>query len=215
MECKEFLDLLSGRIDRENTQEEALLLQQHLSSCPRCRARLADFEAIDRIVADLSEDPPEGLAGNVMAQIRPPVKKRRFIFGGGTLAAAIVLAIMLPSLYGSKNEAPAGKSQVPASIYADETARQKVRSADAEFAVAEEPLLIEITDDPNFPAAQNITPLAQLPYVLSDGNPEYYVDAAAAREITEACDRYAVTIPDGLLSAADDTPCIVRIVESK
>lgn len=215
MECKEFLDLLSGRADRENTKEEDLLLQRHLSSCARCRARLADYEVIDRAVADLSEDPPEGLAENVMARISPPAKKRRFIFGGGTLAAVIVLAILLPSLSGPKNDAPAEKKQTAVFSRADETVRQSVRDADAGFAPFDEPLLIEITDDPDLPAAQNVAPLVQLPYVLSDGNPEYYVDAAAAREITGACGGYTVAIPDGLSGAADDAPCIVRIVGSK
>lgn len=215
MECKEFLDLLSGRIDRENTKEEDLLLQQHLSSCARCRARLADYEAIDRIVADLSEDPPEGLAENVMEQINSPVKKRRFIFGGGTLAAVIVLAILLPSLSGPQNDTSAGKTQTAAFSQTDETVRQSVRDADAGFVPFDEPLLIEITDDPDLPAAENVAPLAQLPCVLSDGNPEYYVDAATAREITGACGSYAVAIPDGLSGAADDAPCIVRIVGPK
>lgn len=215
MECKEFLELLSGRIDGENSAEEERLLQRHLTSCARCRACLADYEAMDRMIADLAVEPPEGLAERIMAQVRAPAKKRRFIFGGGTLAAVIALAIILPGLHSSKSETPAIEVQSSVSDGADEAVRQRVRSMDAQFAAAEEPLLIEITDDADFPAVENIAALAELPYVVNNGNPEFYIDAAAAREIIQNCDRYAAVIPDELADAADDAPCVIRIVESK
>lgn len=211
MECKEFEILISGSIDRENTAEEECRLQKHLASCPRCRALLSDYAAISKVIGDLSEEPPEALLNGVMAQIRSPVRKRRFLFGGGTLAAAavIALAFALPRLALS-DEAPAA---APAAFSSsDETNRKMVRNAGARFAAAEEPLLIEITDDPELPAAQNAAPLNGLPYAMTNGNPEYYVDAAAAREIIDACSHYAVAVPDGLSSAADTDPCIVRIV---
>ncbi len=229
MECNEILLLLSGHIDRENTTEEELQLQTHLASCARCRALLADYEAIDLGVAALSAEPPEALASSVMARLKPPARKRRFYFGGGTLAAAVIaLAVFLPSLSGSKNDAvpaPAALSSLAseAAVQApdgmssspDAESQSKFRTARAQFATAAEPLLIEIADDPDLPAAQNVAPLVQLTSVLVNGTPEYYVDAAAAREILEACGHYTVTVPDGLSGAADSDPCLVRIVAAK
>lgn len=221
MDCNEFSILLSGHIDGENTAEDELRLQRHLTSCGRCRALLADYEAIDAEIAALSAEPPEALAANVMARLRAPAKKRRFLFGGGTLAAAIIaLAVVLPSLSHSRQDA----GQTPAALSSpaggtvqtpDEESRQALRTAGAQFVTAPEPLVIEITDDPDLPAAQNVAPLSQLPSALVDGNPEYYIDAAAAREIVDACGYYTVTIPDELSGAADDAPCLVRIVAAK
>lgn len=215
MDCEQYRLLLSGRIDGENTPEEEQQLQAHLAQCPRCRAVLEDYGHIDQGIHDLSVEPPEGLARGVMAQVNPPAKKRRFIFGGGTLAAAAVIAVVLigAGSFGRKAEAPAEQTVIQRSVTMEESAGYKLRSADAQFAAADEPLVVEIIDNPESPAAEHIAPLADLPSVLVDGIVEYYVNILSARDIVSASDGYRVSAPDELDTAPDDTPCIVRIIE--
>ena len=224
MNCEPYLTLISGHIDGENTDEEELQLQRHLDECPHCRDLLAEYEAIDLGVASLSAEPPEELLRGVMAGLRPGNGRRRFIFGGGTLAAAvIVLAVILPGLLGDRKEdvpSPAALSALPvetgdADAQNDADNRPMLRSAEAQFVTMAEPIVIEITDDPDCPAAQNIAILEQMPCAMVDGVPEYYVDADAAREIVDAGSRYDAIVPAELDSAADDAPCIVRIVPNQ
>lgn len=49
--CAHFAPMLGAR-EGELTSSEAAALEQHLSSCPRCRALARDFAAMDGLVAE-------------------------------------------------------------------------------------------------------------------------------------------------------------------
>ncbi len=209
MDCTEALTLLSGRVDGENTAEEERALQAHLDVCPNCRAILEAYQNIDKGVLELTEEPPEALARGVMEAVRRPVKRRRFYYGGGTLAAAAVIALLLSGAHQTPTDS------APARPVADleESASIKARGAEARFAPADEPVLVEITDKAGAPVSERVALFAGLTAVAADA--EYVVDAATAREIIGACTDYAVTVPDGFASLADDVPVTIRIVSAK
>lgn len=102
MTCEQALVLLSGALDRENTEEEARQFQAHLDACPSCRALLEAFREIDSDVAKLGQEPPEELCASVMEQIRQetsPRKRRRLpAWVGVAAAAALTLVLLRPGL---------------------------------------------------------------------------------------------------------------------
>lgn len=94
MKCEDVLLLISGHLDGENTLEEEQLLQAHLCSCEDCRNVLRAFEEVDAGLAELKESAPDGLRGDIMAQIKKETsKKKRRPWYGLAVAAALTLVI--------------------------------------------------------------------------------------------------------------------------
>ncbi len=213
MDCNEALALLSGRLDGENTPEEEARLDAHLKTCPACRAAWEDYRSIGALTASLAVEPPEALARGVMESVRHPRKKRRFVFGGGTLAAAAVIALLAAVYAPSRETVPAGRSTLPVETEtAMEPVEQQARSAEARFEAADPIPELLIQDDPEAPAAETVPAFSGLTAVTVDGGPCYYVDAATARQLAAACAAYELTIPDGLAELPDGAQCLVRIV---
>lgn len=96
MKCEEALLLISGHLDLENTPQEEAALEAHLAECEDCRRLLADLQAADAGLADLTVPAPEGFADRVMEQVRAKASPRRkhakWVAMGG-LAAAVVLVM--------------------------------------------------------------------------------------------------------------------------
>lgn len=216
MDCSEALTLLSGHLDGENTAEEERALQEHLDACPDCRAILEAYQAIDKSVLALSEEPPEALARGVMETVKRPLKKRRFYYGGGTLAAAALIALILFGPFSrrdSTNSTPPPSES--AASYGENFTSMRSRSLEAQFVPADEPVLVEITDRADAPLLERVALFSELLSVTVDGSPEYTVDAATAREIIAACSDYAVSVPDGFSQLDDSAQVTVRIVRAK
>ena len=92
MNCNDYLPLLSGHLDGENSPEEEQRLQAHLAQCANCRARLQAFERGDRLLRAAAKTPQ-----------RPVKKPRRAYWGGlatGLAAAALVVFTLLGPLKG-------------------------------------------------------------------------------------------------------------------
>lgn len=116
MKCNQVLPLLSGHLDRANSEIEERRLQQHLKTCRHCRELLARLEENDALLASQEAQPPVDLAARIMSQIRREEKKPRFgkrflISTAATgLAAAALLAfvvwgnVSLPKTDGSAME---------------------------------------------------------------------------------------------------------------
>lgn len=97
-DCDQALELISARLDGALSPQEEALLEEHLRSCPDCRALLADFQAIHQAMPEPVEPPPE-LAEAIMAQVRrqkvtdlPPRRKIRW---RAWASLAAVLAVVL------------------------------------------------------------------------------------------------------------------------
>lgn len=136
MTCEEAWPLLSGHMDGENTPEEEEELRAHLSICPACKELLGAYEGVDRQVARLKNDAPEGLKQGVMYRIQnekqPRKNKRRWLIGPGT--AVGVAAAILVLLVGT------GKVQMPGlrANTAGADAQTMLQTTDAAATEAEE-----------------------------------------------------------------------------
>lgn len=136
MTCEEAWPLLSGHMDGENTPEEEEKLRAHLSICPACKELLEAYEGVDRQVAKLNVEAPEGLKEGVMYRIRtqkqPQKKNRKWFIGPGT--AVGVVAAILVLLVGT------GKVQVPGlkANTADAGAQSTSQAATAAAAVEDD-----------------------------------------------------------------------------
>ncbi|SHH72453.1 Putative zinc-finger [Sporobacter termitidis DSM 10068] len=68
-ECKKYMDLISGFADGELADGEKAGLERHLAECPECQALLSAYRSISEAAEEAMEEPPEELAGLVMARI--------------------------------------------------------------------------------------------------------------------------------------------------
>ena len=101
MRCEAARELLSEKLDGALTPEQERALAQHLEVCPDCRRIFAAYQQLDADLAGMAAEPPAQLKTGVMAQIAgipqmQPVRKKRPLWGVGTLAAAAaVLALLI------------------------------------------------------------------------------------------------------------------------
>ena len=97
MNCNDYLPLICGYLDGENTESENKTLQTHLESCASCREILAQMQENDRLLADAPEAPAD-LSWRIMQQVRKEPKKRsQWKHWSAVLSAAAVLAVVLLS----------------------------------------------------------------------------------------------------------------------
>lgn len=101
--CEEILDLISLRLDGELTPEQALALEEHLASCPTCKALADDLADIHSVMPGMNVQPPAFIMEHVMERIKGeeakvvpfPAKKHsahQWKAWGG-IAAALVLVV--------------------------------------------------------------------------------------------------------------------------
>lgn len=71
MECSQYVQMLSARMDGALSDREVQALEAHLAACPACRARASQLAAMHDTLKALEEIPaPEGFAQGVMDRIR-------------------------------------------------------------------------------------------------------------------------------------------------
>jgi hypothetical protein len=117
---------LSGYIHHTLTDAQREVMDQHLATCPHCRARLAGHEALQKrirheLLADLRAiNPPPRMT---LAAIRPRPRRSRALAvlrrccrqlfpGVAALATVAVQAIILLALFGSISQPVAGATLV-------------------------------------------------------------------------------------------------------
>lgn len=148
MTCEEALLLLSGHLDHENTPEEEIALQAHLSDCGTCRRVLQELTAMEQELTEL-ETPPEDLTENVMKMITEEAakgkKRRTYRWAGLITAAALALAIGVGTL-GLPGEAAQTTGNVPAPACMVQPA---VASAPAEFALEDDGIAVQSETEPD------------------------------------------------------------------
>ncbi len=99
MICEEALALMSAKLDGALSPDEEAELQEHLATCPDCRALMETLEGLDEKLADLREPAPEGLKKGVLYRIDQATGKakpaRRRWFGPGTALGAVAAILVL------------------------------------------------------------------------------------------------------------------------
>ena len=141
--CNEALELLSAQLDGALTIEEQTALEEHLSSCPECRAIQKELAAIDEALPELAQEPPRLLHDGVMQEIRRQTRQKKerrplLRFVGVMAAAAALLAVLagfqlvtLPGFDHGEAAVSMGDSLFPkaqtAKDYAEQLARETGR----------------------------------------------------------------------------------------
>ena len=128
MNCDEYLPLLSGHLDGENSEPEEHRLQAHLRICGSCRALLAQMKQNDALLRSSAAMPPVDLTDRIMREVRKESKpkksaKKRWIpaLSSGLAVAALLalvfwgkLPVIEPSKDAMKTEADAKSETAPA-----------------------------------------------------------------------------------------------------
>ncbi len=205
MNCDEYLPLISGHLDGENSEFEERRLQEHLQTCENCRTLLAFMEQNDALLKDSTAEPPADLTDRIMRQVRKekqPKKsaKKRWIPTAVTaLAAAALLALVfwgnLPIL---KPSTDAMKAETSAA-YEPEAVADAVENTAYEYSVSgyeapESPVATVAAAPTEAPALQD-EPLENAPDGIDESKvltglipdfPVYSVGTATVSDGTEA-----------------------------
>ncbi len=105
--CKDYLELISARVDGALTPDEARRLGEHLASCEACRRELAGQEILWERMASLPEaQVPEGLAERTFARATKRRHMPRWAWGVSATAAAAVLIAVLVGIKVMRTEKP-------------------------------------------------------------------------------------------------------------
>ncbi len=98
--CERIMPELSAYLDGELSSQQRQMVKAHLETCPRCRAVLESYRAVNS--QTMTVHPPEGFTRGVMERISREEKpesarkqKRIFPFRYGTAAAAMVALVLL------------------------------------------------------------------------------------------------------------------------
>ncbi len=116
--CESYETLISALLDGALEESERRELEDHLASCPACRAYLEDLKAIQTAIGGLDVPAPAGFTGKVMDKIRAesqPAKKAktiRFPRWQRWAAAAACCALVLAGLWTLRPGASSDPAQV-------------------------------------------------------------------------------------------------------
>ncbi len=81
MECSNIREKLSAYLENALTLQERLPIDEHLKSCVRCSADLADLrKTIEHINALEEVEPPVWMTQKIMARVREEVQRKKGIF---------------------------------------------------------------------------------------------------------------------------------------
>lgn len=108
MDCSNYIDLISARLDGQLTAQEEVALTAHLQECPACRAIANDLQTLRSSFTQTGEvDAPPALSQGVMQKIKAErlAARRRFVHRLSGLAACLLLCVGLYQL--NRTERPA------------------------------------------------------------------------------------------------------------
>lgn len=94
--CEKMQELISRLLDGDLDREERAALEEHVQSCPECRAVYEAFSAVSASLKNDLEEPPESLRESVMAEIRrEEIRKKNRRPWRAVLSAAAVAVLVL------------------------------------------------------------------------------------------------------------------------
>lgn len=98
--CEHCEELINARLDGQLTDQEALLLEEHLDQCPQCRQLDRDLTALHHRLGALSAAPPADLTAAILSQLEVPAmqtkrKKKKAPWAAIACAAAAVVLMVV------------------------------------------------------------------------------------------------------------------------
>lgn len=129
-DCEYYQELISRLLDEDLTAEEDSALKSHLESCAQCRLMFEAFSAVSRLAGE-TEEPPEFLHENIMADIRRAEIKKKNRRLRPVFAAAACLAVVILGTLGGRGTLFSGKSEKIALMTADSAATCEEASQEA------------------------------------------------------------------------------------
>lgn len=139
MTCEQALEAISAALDGELSGAEEKEWEDHLASCPACRALCDDLRAIEADVLDSVLEVPEGFHDRVMAAVAEepavaPVRKKHSWKGWGGLAAVAAVAVLAvgPGLFaGGGNGGGENLAAAPSAVSMLTTGEESAPVSDA------------------------------------------------------------------------------------
>lgn len=196
MKCEDMLELISGRIDGENTPEEDQRLQAHLDTCEDCGNILQAYLEANHGIAPM-EEPSADFTAKVMAAIgkeKAQKKKMATIMPLLATAAALVLVIGMGAvrpMFVQENTAPmAARSMATNTVaFAQPTDAQTIAIERQSNVVVLHEMLSELENCPS--------------EMLADGSLLYELPALeTAKELSLAYGLELYTVEDAVESYA-------------
>ncbi|MCV7319913.1 zf-HC2 domain-containing protein [Mycolicibacterium confluentis] len=100
MECQVAREALSARIDGEREPVPSLRVDEHLRSCPDCRAWFDQAQQMNSLVGSLLDSEPARRLQEQAAVPTPPSRYRRALRWALGIAGAVQLALALGQAFG-------------------------------------------------------------------------------------------------------------------
>ena len=101
MNCEKYQELISCLLDGEISPEEKIELENHIASCPQCRAMYEDFVALSGMMGESMADVPDSLHEKIMSGVRSAkkVKKPAIIRLRPYMAAAACFVVVIGAVF--------------------------------------------------------------------------------------------------------------------
>ncbi len=107
MNCQKYQELISCLIDGELSDAEKARLENHIASCPECRAMYEDFAALSCMMDGGMEEVPDSLHDKIMSGVKAAkrAKKPLIIRLRPYMAAAACLVVAVGAVFAMRNGA--------------------------------------------------------------------------------------------------------------
>jgi anti-sigma factor RsiW len=126
--CEAYIEQMILSLDGELSPEEEQKLQEHLAGCEGCRSLYKAYQEIDQGIAEMEEEPPEGLVRAVMGSVRREREKgqllKRYRFTLIAAAAAVVILVAGKHFPSYSAKSSASSAAEAAAAYAEDAASE-------------------------------------------------------------------------------------------
>jgi anti-sigma factor RsiW len=128
--CEAYIEQMILSLDGELSPQAEQKLQEHLAGCEGCRSLYKAYQEIDQGIAEMEEEPPEGLVRAVMGSVRREHEKGQLLkrYRFTLIAAAAAVVVLIAGKYFPSYSA---QSAASADTAAEEVATEAAASAAA------------------------------------------------------------------------------------
>lgn len=217
MSCEEFCGEIEEYLDGALAPDEKKRFEEHMSSCPECRAEVDFARACAAAVGEMDEiDVPEDFLGGVHERIRAEKQKRQRYFGFvrrmGAVAACAVIAVAAYSGFDAAQFEKNGGELVSEEMMRGAVVNEEIPQAEEETDIA--PVAAEETAAPKTEQKQTSKPKSsgtkakQEVQKAETAEPEETAFAAAQVQTEDVAEVEAVSA-----DTEEDTPAVMSLTD--